>query len=206
MTHQLRRREFMKGLAVAAVASRIPGSPEATRLKATSFNHISYQSMDYLKTRDFYVDLLGFQVSDQDENQLYVWAGDQLISCKHTTRPTPPTMDHFGLTVQPWDVDVVQAALKERGLSASISKNDPHDPYGSSVFTRDPNMYTVQLGKPDLETKPAPVPSNAPLKAVGLHHISYLCLDYKKTRDWFVDLLQARVTNDDGKQARLWFG
>src|SRR5262249_55947043 len=75
-----------------------------------------------------------------------------------------------------------------------------------SVFTRDANGYPTQLCSPALETRPTTGPSRAPLKASGLHHLSYQCLDYKKARDFYVELLGARVTNDTGSQAQLWFG
>jgi len=115
-------------------------------------------------------------------------------------------MDHYGFTVEPWDTAAVQAELRGRGLTASISQNDPHDPDHKTVFTRDPFRYTCQLCAPDIEVKPAPVASRSPLKAIGINHISYLCPDYKKARDFYVELLDLPVSNDDGKQAYLWFG
>ena len=117
-----------------------------------------------------------------------------------------PFIDHFGLTVEPWDLDSVETALKERGLAVRVSRNDPHDAQGKSAFTRNPNGYNLQLGAKDLEIKPAPVFSRAPLKAIGLNHISYQCPDYKRTRDFYAELLGAPVSNDDGEQAYLWFG
>ncbi len=198
------RRDFMKGLAAGAVAGALPA--RAAKFKGTLINHISYMSADYIKTRDFYANFFGFQVSEQDDVQLYLWAGDALISAKHSPPTTAPRMDHYGFTVEPWNTADVQSGLRERGLPASISQNDPHDPDHRTVFTRDPFRYTVQLCAPNLEVKPAPVASRAPLKAIGINHISYLCPDYRKARDFYVDLLDLPVSNDDGKQAYLWFG
>src|SRR5262245_18756360 len=175
----LNRREFLASVAVGVLSAAKP-------LKATSIDHISYQSVDYKKTRDFYVEFLGFQVSDEDNQQLYLWAGDMIISAKNTPRATSPLMDHYGFTLEPWNYDAVVSALKERGLSASVNRgNDPHDPPGMSVFTRDANGYPTQLCSPALETRPTAGPSRAPLKASGLHHLSYQCLDYKKARDFY---------------------
>lgn len=203
---RLDRRQLLKNIAIGAAAAALPAFGAGKRLKATAINHVSYQSVDYKKTRDFYVDLLGFQASDEDDKQLYLWAGDALISAKNTPAVTTPSIDHFGLTVEPWDLTSVEAALKERGLMARVSRNDPHDTQGKSAFTRDPNGYNLQLGARDLEAKPAAVASHAPLRAVGINHISYQCADYKKTRDFYAELLEAPVSNDDGKQAYLWFG
>src|SRR5881409_3063885 len=46
-----------------------------------------------------------------------------------------------------------------------------------------------------------------PLEALYVNHISYQVNDYKKVRDFYVDLLGMKITEDDGKeQCRLVFG
>ena len=204
---QVSRRQLLKGLAMSAAVLHLPRLEAAkSSLKGTAINHVSYESADYNKTRDFYVSLLGFQVSEEDDRQLYLWAGDALISAKNTPAVHAPIIDHVGFTVEPWNLNSVEAALRERGLTMRVSRNDPHDTQLKSAFTRDLNGYQVQLGARDLETKPGPVASRAPLKAVGINHISYQCPDYKKARDFYADLFGAPVSNDDGKQAYVWFG
>jgi catechol 2,3-dioxygenase-like lactoylglutathione lyase family enzyme len=44
------------------------------------------------------------------------------------------------------------------------------------------------------------------LEALYVNHISYQVNDYKKVRDFYVDLLGMKATEDDGKQCRLIFG
>ena len=203
---KVNRRQFLGSVAFGAVAAGLPTEAAPTRMKGTAINHISYQSADYNKTRDFYNGLLGFQVSDQDDKQLYLWAGDAIISAKNSPPTTAPRMDHFGFTIEPYDLKTVQAALGERGLPARLSQGDPHDPDGKTVFTRDPNNYNVQICAKDAEVKPSPVASRSPLKAVAINHFSYLCRDYKKTIDFYTELLDLKVSNDDGKSAYLWLG
>ena len=152
---KLDRRQLLKNIAIGAAVTGLPALGAGKGLRGTAINHVSYQSADYKKTRDFYVDLLGFQASDEDDKQLYLWAGDTLISAKNTPAAKEPVIDHFGFTVEPWDLDSIEAALKERGLTVRLSRNDPHDASGKSAFTRDPNGYNVQLCARDLETKPA---------------------------------------------------
>ena len=202
----LSRRQLLQFVTVAIAGARLTPLAAARRLSGTAINHVSYASTDYKKTRDFYVDLLGFQVSEEDDKQLYLWAGDALISAKNTPAIQAPFIDHFGLTVDPWDLSSVEAILRERGLPARVSRNDPHDTQGKSAFTKDVNGFNLQLGARDLETRPAPAAARAALKAVGLNHISYMCADYRKTRDFYADLLGVSVSHDDGTQAYLWFG
>ncbi len=184
----------------------LSGRAAASALRATAIDHVSYESKNYKKTRDFYVETFGFQVSEEDNGQLYLWAGNALLSAKNTPNVPAPFVDHFGVTVDPWDSRAVEAALNERGLTAQFIRNDPHDRQGRSGFTRDVNGFPLQLDPKDLVTRPAPVASRAPLKAMGLNHIAYLCPDYKRTRDFYRELFGAPVTNDDGQQAYLWFG
>src|SRR6267378_6982573 len=53
---------------------------------------------------------------------------------------------------------------------------------------------------------PAARAAGKPLEALYVNHISYQVNDYKKVRDFYVDLLGMKATEDDGKQCRLIFG
>jgi len=55
------------------------------------------------------------------------------------------------------DLTAVESVLKERGLIARVSRNDPHDTQGKTIFTRDPNGYPLQLAARDAAIEPAPV-------------------------------------------------
>lgn len=45
------------------------------------------------------------------------------------------------------------------------------------------------------------------VKTSRVGHVSYVVSDYKRTRDWYVDALGMKITNDDGKnQCYLSFG
>jgi catechol 2,3-dioxygenase-like lactoylglutathione lyase family enzyme len=44
------------------------------------------------------------------------------------------------------------------------------------------------------------------LRASGVNHLSYSVPDYKKTRDFYVDLFGMQVRGDDGAQCTLAFG
>ncbi len=49
-------------------------------------------------------------------------------------------------------------------------------------------------------------PSPKAFPVVTVNHLSYAATDWKKTRDWYVDLLGMRVAWDDGKGCALEFG
>ena len=54
-------------------------------------------------------------------------------------------------------------------------------------------------------TSPA-VAEGKGFQAVAVNHISYVCADYTKTRDFYADLLGMKVSHDDGKQCYMSFG
>jgi catechol 2,3-dioxygenase-like lactoylglutathione lyase family enzyme len=49
-------------------------------------------------------------------------------------------------------------------------------------------------------------PGSLGLKAVSVNHISYQVTDYKRTRDWYKDVLGMGVSHDDGQQCYMTFG
>lgn len=54
---------------------------------------------------------------------------------------------------------------------------------------------------------PAAAAEGKGFKAVSVNHISYQVADYKRTRDFYADLLGMKVTGDDGtRQCELVFG
>jgi catechol 2,3-dioxygenase-like lactoylglutathione lyase family enzyme len=55
-------------------------------------------------------------------------------------------------------------------------------------------------------TTPVLAENSKGLKAVEVNHISYQVDDYKKTRDFYADLLGMRVVADTGTQCNLIFG
>ena len=126
----------------AAVASRAP-------LEAVAMNHISYQCADYKKTRDFYSELLGVPVSNDDGKQAYLWFGDAFMVVRNSPdSSTKPVIDHVAWTLAEWDRDRVLAELKKHGLDAHA------DAKGKSIMTKDLNGYPLQLCSKDLEKRP----------------------------------------------------
>ncbi len=66
---KMSRRELIQTLVLTATAASVAGatpSSQGSGFKAIAVNHISYQVADYGKTRDFYVDLLGMGVTNDD--------------------------------------------------------------------------------------------------------------------------------------------
>jgi catechol 2,3-dioxygenase-like lactoylglutathione lyase family enzyme len=141
---KMTRRQLIKSLAVtaaaASTASALPSVSAAGQgFKAVAVNHISYGVADYAKTRDFYADLLGMSVVNDNGKQCSLVFGDTFIIPRKTKQPdNKPFIDHFAITIDNWDKNAVEAELKRRGLEARPDTDD-------SFHTKDPDGFDLQI-------------------------------------------------------------
>jgi catechol 2,3-dioxygenase-like lactoylglutathione lyase family enzyme len=129
------------GLAAAAAPVRaIATPPQRGAFKAVAVNHISFGVADYARTRDFYADLLGMEVSGDDGKQCYMKFGKDsfLIPRRAQSPANGPLVDHICYTIADWDKDAVEAELRRRGLT-------PEPDTDESFHVRDPDGYRLQI-------------------------------------------------------------
>jgi catechol 2,3-dioxygenase-like lactoylglutathione lyase family enzyme len=138
------RRHLIKSLALAATAAgaaapaaRAAGKP----LEALYVNHISYQVTDYKKVRDFYVDLLGMKVTEDDGKQCRLVFGTNMLIPRNRGEGGPGKVDHIAYTVANWDAEKegIEAELKRRNLTYRGSAK-------TSFQVKDPEGLGVQFG------------------------------------------------------------
>ncbi|HEY2907235.1 MAG TPA: VOC family protein [Vicinamibacterales bacterium] len=143
---KITRRQLIRSLALTATAASAasattPASAAESPLKAIAVNHISYQVVDYGKTRDFYANLLGMKVSDDDGRTARLTFGsDETCLVPRTARAGSPTprIDHIAYTLEHWDKDAVKAELDRRGFTSRLDNNSFH--------VADPDGFDVQIG------------------------------------------------------------
>lgn len=144
---RMNRRQLISSIAAAAAIAgpaAQKASAEGTGFKAVTVNHISYQVADYAKTRDFYADLLGMQVTCDDGRQCYMNFGNTFLLPRNI-RPArggeerkPPIVDHIAYTIENWDKDKVGEELKRRGLN-------PRPDTDNSFHVKDPDGFDLQI-------------------------------------------------------------
>jgi catechol 2,3-dioxygenase-like lactoylglutathione lyase family enzyme len=144
---KMTRRQLIQSLALAATAasaaSAVPTAADGRGFKAITVNHISYQVADYTKTRDFYADLLGMKVSQDDGKQCFLSLGDTFIIPRN--RPTgTPRIDHIAYTIDNWNKDAVEAELKRRGLQ-------PRPDTKNSFHVKDPEGFDLQISGKEMK-------------------------------------------------------
>ena len=141
---KLSRRQLIQSLSIAAAAAagvattaRAAGKP----LEALYVNHISYQVNDYAKVRDFYVDLLGMKVTEDDGKQCRLVFGNNMLIPRNRAAGAPAKVDHIAYTVTNWDAekDGLEEELKRGGLKYTGSAK-------TSFHVTDPEGMGVQFG------------------------------------------------------------
>ena len=141
---KMNRRQLIKSLSVAAAAAAgmAPAAQGAGKpLEALYVNHISYQVNDYKKVRDFYVDLLGMKVTEDDGKQCRLVFGNNMLIPRNRANGGPSKVDHIAYTVTNWDAekDAMEAELKRRKLEYTGTAK-------TSFQVKDPEGMGVQFG------------------------------------------------------------
>ena len=136
---KLSRRQLIRNLTIAAATATAAPAAGGTGFKAVTVNHISYQVADYAKTRDFYANLLGMEVSHDDGRQCYLSFGNTFLLPRNARQDrTAPLVDHIAYTIETWDKNAVEAELKRRGLSPTPDTED-------SFHVKDPDGFNLQI-------------------------------------------------------------
>lgn len=146
---RMSRRQLIQSLALTATAASAAGAaPLAAAshgFKATTVNHISYGVADYKKTRDFYADLLGMKVTqDNGTNQCYLTFGDTFIIPRNGRQGRPmPLGDHIAITVENFDKKAATVELERRGLTPREDQESFH--------VKDPDGFDLQISSKEMK-------------------------------------------------------
>lgn len=145
---KISRRQLVQSLSLGMVAAAVatPALAQRKSFKAINVNHISYASKDYGRTRDFYAELLGMKVSEDNGKQCYLTFGDTvLIPRQAKPGVTAPMVDHIAYSIEGWDRKQVEEELTRRGLK-------PKPDYEGSFIIKDPDGYDLQISAKEFMT------------------------------------------------------
>jgi len=167
----MNRRQLIRSLAIAATgahalrsaalaqAATPAATANATHFKTLSLDHISYEVADYGRSRDFYVDLMGWEVmNDNGESQAQLAIGDVgSIIVRNSRRPLsiagrpgrPPAtslIDHIAWQIKDFEGDAVGEELERRGLNPRRDQGGPDIDYDSYHVT-DPDGWDLQISR-----------------------------------------------------------
>ena len=146
-TGKIGRRDLIQKLTLAAVAvSRAPAP--AGGFKTIGIDHISYEVVNYKRTRDFYADLMGMTVSeDNGTNQCELHFGDSMIIARNRPASVSRTrVDHIAYRIADWDTNKVKEELDRRKLQPRLDTGQTKSPTNFSSFhVQDPDGFDLQI-------------------------------------------------------------
>lgn len=141
---RISRRQLVQSLTLGMVAASVSTGAAAAPAKSAAFkavgvNHISYGVADYARTRDFYVDLFGMEVSHDNGKQCILSFADAALIARKSRQPDDkPMVDHIAYTIDQWDRSYVEAELRKRGLTPRVDTDE-------SFHIKDPDGFDVQI-------------------------------------------------------------
>jgi len=167
---KMTRRQLIQSLALAAAAAAPGGAALAAQApaavsaagtpapwKTVWLDHISYAVSDYKRSVDFYKNLMGWEVqNDNGKTQATLRIGNvggiiirnrrQHAGDAQPSQPGRPPLtgviNHISYGVQPWDTDKVKAELERRGLSP---RPDMVGDNFKSFHVTDPDGWDLQI-------------------------------------------------------------
>jgi catechol 2,3-dioxygenase-like lactoylglutathione lyase family enzyme len=100
---------------------------------------------DYKRTRDFYADLLGMKVTQDDgKQQCYLAFGDSFIIPRNGRQGAPtPLVGHVAITVENFDKKAAKAELERRGLTPREDQESYH--------VKDPDGFDLQISSKEMK-------------------------------------------------------
>ncbi|HIF37696.1 MAG TPA: VOC family protein [Gemmatimonadetes bacterium] len=168
---KVNRRQLIRNLALAVVGVHSAATPSSLTAETGSskdsqavfetaeLDHISYAVSDYGRSRDFYNDLMGWEVrSDNGENQASLAIGDvgniiirnnrQSMNQTAGRGDRPPltgVINHISWRLKDFDTDAVREELESRGLNPRRDQagGEGYDSY----HVLDPDGWDLQIAK-----------------------------------------------------------
>jgi len=107
-------------------------SDQPRKGRAIGINHIALEVGDIAAALDFYGRFLDFELHGQNEDQAFIYFGDQFINFTRHADRQPDRRRHFGIAVD--DKELVRRTLKQMGVELLDGPFlDFLDPWGNRV-------------------------------------------------------------------------
>jgi glyoxylase I family protein len=123
-------------------------------ISIANLDHVVLRVADLDRAQSFYERVLGCRTERTVDSipLIQMRAGSSLIDLMpRGGEVAEPNMDHFCISVSPWDEDAIRAHLAANGVDApETARRYGAEGTGPSIYIRDPDGNTVELkGPPD---------------------------------------------------------
>ena len=189
-----------------AVARRLFALEQAVSLRVRGLNQVTLAVSDLERSLEFYQGLFGMPVQARRTGAVVLRIGDGPVFLALTEAgSSPPSIHHFGMAVEDFDVDRVVRVLGEHGVATAsggqgLSGGAMRVGVTSSGNTRevhlgDPDGLVIQLQDPsycggsgplgDVCVDAEPAPGRGPLTSLGLSHFTINVTDPARTNAFY---------------------
>lgn len=173
--------------------------------------HIEYLVRDLEEASRFYVDALGFVVTDSDSSHLYLRGlEDRYHHCLTLTKADAPGVGHFAFRVRgEEDLMAIEALFKRKGQNARWMKKGDEEGLGRAIRVQDPFGFPVEFYC-DMERRDWMVRSFQEYrggKILRLDHFNLLLPDVGAAYEWYCDNLGfgcTEITETEDAEPVLW--
>ena len=211
----MRRRHFLQSLpALAWVPRALVAQSGRTPIGVRGINHVSLSVSDLKRSIDFYQGLFGMLLRRVSAASVQLLIGSGPLHLGISEASATPTIDHFCLGVENFDVDRVTKTLAERGLSKAetlgrMTFRVGASPSGApSVHMGDPDGTDVQLqdisycGGSGALGNVCGAPMASPAKGLmalkGYSHLTIFSNDAAKANAFYRDLFGVGIRSYQG--------
>ncbi len=129
---------WLAALAAGAGGGRASAQDRST-FESTGLNHIALRVADVERSRDFYVEHLGLEVSSEYlPGNAFLTCGDNFVAL---FRGREPGLHHYCYTIADYDQQAAAAKLRAVDIEPTFQ--------GGRIYFPDPDGITVQLAGPN---------------------------------------------------------
>ena len=201
------RRSLLLSLPGLALARRLLGQGQAAPLRVRGLHQVTLAVSDLERSVDFYQAVFGMAVQARHDGKILLRIGDGPHFLALTEAGSePPSIAHFGLAVENFDVDRVVRALaahdvtpagQDEGLSGGPMRVRATTRMGTrELYMGDPNGLIIQLQDPtycggggplgDRCATPEPAPTTGSIALRGLSHLTINVPDPEATNAFYM--------------------
>ncbi len=201
------RRGMLLSLPGLALAHRLVGQRQAAPIRIRGLHQVTLAVSDLERSLDFYQEVFGMAVQARHPGKILLRIGDGPHFLALTEAGSePPSIHHFGLAVENFDVDRVVRALaghdvtpggQDEGLSGGPMRVRETTRMGTrELYMGDPNGLVIQLQDPsycggggplgDRCATPERAPTRGSIALRGLSHLTINVPDPEATNAFYM--------------------
>ena len=232
-TRMTRRSLLLSFPAIAMARTVLTAQGTAATLKIRSFNHMMISVSDPKRSLDFYQGLFGMPLTGRQGSsttQLRIGSGPQHMSIGGAAAGEAPSIKHYGVSIEDFNVDRVLKVLADHGIQRVEGSDD--GPSGASpmkvtvrlrgrgnsggpggtpeVYVGDPDGIVVQLQDPSYcggggvlgnACSPEPLAKKGLIALKEYNHFTVFSTDAKRSNKFYKDVFGAGIRSYQGPTA-----